>query len=105
MKMIHSCFLNSMLGSLQLHFCIFQMGFCWTVCVAFSFLFNTFLKQQKERKRHENPTKQESHASLCTSFFYTFFFFQNQPFLKYIKKYDRVTILLRSKSLKKSKKT
>ena len=26
MKMIHSCFLNSTHGSLELHFCIFQMG-------------------------------------------------------------------------------
>ena len=26
MKMIHSCFLNSTLGSLELHFCIFQIG-------------------------------------------------------------------------------
>ena len=26
MKMINSCFLNSTLGSLELHFCIFQMG-------------------------------------------------------------------------------
>ena len=105
MKMIHSCFLNSTLGSLQLHFYIFQIGFCWSVCVAFSFLFNTFLKQQKERNnlRHENPTKQESHASLCNSFFYTFF--SKSTFPEIHKKYDRVTILLRSKSLKKSKKT
>ena len=57
MKMIHSCFLNSTLGSLQLHFCIFQKGFCWSVCVAFSFLFNTF-----NNRKSENPTKQESHA-------------------------------------------
>ena len=40
MKMIHSCFLNSTLGSLEFNFCIFQMGFCWSVCVAISLLFS-----------------------------------------------------------------
>ena len=42
MKMIHSCFLNSTLGSLELNFCIFQMVFCWSVCVAISRLFSIF---------------------------------------------------------------
>ena len=106
MKMIHSCFLNSTLGSLQMHFCIFQMGFCWSVCVAFSFLFKTF-NNRKSETIYDTKTRQSKNRMhcLCNSFLIRFFFFQNQPFLKYIKKYDRVTILLRSKSLKKSKKT
>ena len=86
MKMIHSCFLNSTLGSLQLHFCIFQMGFCWSVCVAFSFLFNTF-NNRKSETIYDTKTRQSKNRMhcLCNSFLILFFFLQNQPFLKYIK--------------------
>ena len=48
MKMIHSCFLNSTLGSLELNLCVFQMGFCWSVCVAISLLFSIFNNSKSE---------------------------------------------------------
>ena len=75
MKMIHSCFLNSTLGSLQLHFCIFQMGFCWSVCVAFSFLFNTF-NNRKSETIYDTKTRQSKNRMhcLCNSFLILFFF-------------------------------
>ena len=106
MKMIHSCFLTSTLGSLQLHFCIFQMGFCWSVCVAFSFLFNTF-NNRKSETIYDTKTRQSKNRMhcLCNSFLILFFSKSTFPEIHKIKKYDRVTILLRSKSLKKSKKT
>ena len=105
MKMIHSCFLNSTLGSLQLHFCILQMGFCWSVCVAFSFLFNTF-NNRKSETIYDTKTRQSKNRMhcLCNSFLILFFFFSKLTFPEIHIKYDRVTILLRSKSLKKSKK-
>ena len=75
MKMIHSCFLNSTLGSLQLHFCIFQMAFCWSVCVAFSFLFNTF-NNRKSETIYDTKTRQSKNRMhcLCNSFLILFLF-------------------------------
>ena len=54
MKMIHSCFLNSTLGSLELNFCIFQMGFCWSVCVAISLLFS--IRNSKSETIYDTKT-------------------------------------------------
>ena len=71
MKMIHSCFLNSTLGSLQLHFCIFQMGFCWSVCVAFSFLFKTF-NNRKSETIYDTKTRQSKNRMFTTSFWRSF---------------------------------
>ena len=104
MKMIHSCFLNSTLGSLQLHFCIFQMAFCWSVCVAFSFLFNTF-NNRKSETIYDTKTRQSKNRMHCFCNSFLILFFPKSTFPEIHKKYDRVTILLHSKSLKKSKKT
>ena len=101
MKMIN-CFLNFTLGSLELHFCIFQMGFWWSVCVAFSLLFSAF-NNRKSETIYGTKTRQSKNRmySLCNSFS-----FSKSPFPEiHQEKYDRLTILLRSKSLKKSNKT
>ena len=64
----------SMLGSLQLHFCVFQMAFCWSVCVAFSFLFNTF-NNRKSETIYDTKTRQSKNRMhcLCNSFLILFF--------------------------------
>ena len=100
MKMIHSCFLNSTLGSLELNFCIFQMFFCWSVCVAISLLFSIF-NNSKSETIYDTKTRQSKNRNSFLTLF-----FSKSPFPEiHQEKYDRVTILLRSKSLKKSNKT
>ena len=66
MKMIHSCFLNSTLGSLELNFCIFQMGFCWSVCVAISLLFSIF-NNSKSETIYDTKTPDKARIA-CTVF-------------------------------------
>ena len=67
MKMIHSCFLNSTLGSLELNFCIFQIGFCWSVCVAISLLFSIF-NNSKSETIYDTKTPPDKARIACTVF-------------------------------------
>ena len=76
MKMIHSCFLNSTLGSLELNFCIFQMGFCWSVCVAISLLFSIFNNSKSEIYDTKTPQSKNRMHCLCNSFLTLLFFFK-----------------------------